>query len=286
LIGGTATTSVDPAQVQQTIGQAYHISLLAFVPVVLIFVLSSLRLSGFLSLMLAAIAGVILAAFTQQDLIVNIANNPELSYFSAVIKVGIDTFANGFQLNSGNAQMDQLFSGGGTFSMFETIWLILVAASFGAIVDYTGMIQQVVKPVIEATKGPASLILATALTGIGLNAFAADPYVSIVLTGQMYRKAYINQRLKPVVLSTTIADSGTIFSAIIPWNVHGAFVAGALGMNVLTFAPYAFMCYLSVIVTVTIGFIYFRKDQLPADEEATAVYGEEPDQLPAPHLSA
>ena len=63
--------------------------------------------------------------------------------------------------------------------------------------DYTGMIQQVIQPVIKAVKGPASLILATALTSIGLNAFAADPYVSIVLTGQMYRKAYINQRLKP-----------------------------------------------------------------------------------------
>ena len=102
----------------------------------------------------------------------------------------------------------------------------------------------------------------------------------------MYREAYISRRLKPVVLSTTMADWGTIFSAIIPWNVHGAFVASALGMSVITFAPYAFMCYLSVIVTVAIGFLYFRRDRLPSEEDAEAIYGKEPDKLLSPQLSA
>lgn len=284
--GSVPATPIDPAEVQQTIGQVFNISLLAFIPVLLIFGLSSLRLSGFLTLMISAIVAVILAAFTQPALITSVAHNPELSYLGAVIKVGIETFATGFQLNSGNPQMDQLFSGGGTFAMFETIWLILIAASFGAIADYTGMIQRVIAPVISWAKGPASLILATALTSIGLNVFAADPYVSIVLTGRMYREAYIGRRLKPVTLSTTIADSGSIMSPIIPWNVHGAFVAGALGVSVLTFAPFAFMCYLSTVVTVIIGFTYFRKDRLPDDEDAAVVYGEEPEELPALHLSA
>ncbi len=284
--GSAPTTPINPAEVQQTIGQVFNISLLAFIPVILIFVLSSLRLSGFLTLMISAIVAVILAAFTQPELISSMARSSGLGYVGAVVEVGIETFASGFHLNSGNAQMDELFSGGGTFGMFETIWLILVAASFGAIADFTGMIERVITPVISWTKGPGSLILATALTGIGLNVFAADPYVGIVLTGRMYRQAYINRRLKPEVLSATIADSGSIMSPIIPWNVHGAFVAGALGMSVVAFAPFAFMCYLSTVVTVIMGFIAFRKDRLPDDEDAATVYGEEPEELPPSHLSA
>ena len=151
-------------------------------------------------LMLPAIAPILLAAITQHDLIVLLAGDPDLSYPVAALKVGIDTLANGFHLNSGNADLDNLFAGGGTASMLTTIWLILVAASFGAVADYTGMLRRVITPVINWTKGPATLILATMLTAIGPNTVAADPYVSIALTARMFRDEYIKVRLKPVTL--------------------------------------------------------------------------------------
>jgi len=283
---GSATT-VNPGEVQSTIGQVYNISLLAFVPVVLIFVLSGLRLSGFLTLMISAIVGVIIAAFTQPELIKSVADDPSLSYVIAATKVGIETFATGFHLNSGTPQLDNLFSGGGTAGMLGTVWLILVAASFGAVAQLTGMIQQVIAPVINRVKRASTLITATSLTSIGLNAFAADPYVSIVLTARMYRDTYIRHKLEPVVLSTVIASSGTMFSFVIPWNVHGAFVAGALGLG-MAYAPYAFLSYLSALVTILLAFVYFNKKILTGKEDAQAVYGAEPDDahLPAQRLSA
>ena len=281
LTGDTSSAAVDPTQIQNTLSQSFNVSLLAFLPLILVFVFSALGLSSFLSLMLAAIAAVILAGLTQPELIVSLAGDPGLNYFEAFMKVGIDTLANGFQLNSGIADLDNLFAGGGTASMLTTIWLILVAASFGAVADYTGMLTQVITPVINWTKGPATLILATMLTSMGLNTVAADPYVSIVLVARMFRKEYIEERLKPVALSTSIADSGTIFSAIVPWNVNGAFFAGAMGLATIAYAPYAFLIYLTPLVTVVIGFLYFRKDRLPSADDASAVYGAEPAELPA-----
>ena len=280
LTGGTASASVDPTEIQNTLSEIFNVSLLAFLPLILVFVLSAFGFSSFLCLMLSAIAAVVLAGFTQHDLIVSLAGDPTLGYFEAFMKVGIDTLANGFQLNSGSADLDNLFAGGGTASMLTTIWLILVAASFGAVADYTGMLTQVITPVINWTRGPATLILTTMLTSIGLNSVAADPYVSIVLSARMFRKEYVKERLKPVTLSTSIADSGTIFSAIVPWNVNGAFFAGALGIATMAYAPYAFLIYLTPLVTVVVGFLYFRKDRLPSDDDATAVYGEEPTELP------
>ncbi|MGB5988032.1 MAG: Na+/H+ antiporter NhaC family protein [Desulfobacterales bacterium] len=282
-----AAASVDPAEVQNTISQAYHISLLAFLPIILIFILSALRLSGFITLMVSALAAVVIAAFTQPELIQSVAHDPSLPYGVSAIKVGIETFATGFHLESGIEQMDQLFSGGGTVSMLGTVWLILVAASFGAVVELTGMIQRLIAPVIHWAQKAASLIVATSLTSIGLNLLAADPYVSIVLTARMYRESYMQHRLKPVVLSTVIADSGSIISYIIPWNVHGAFVAGALGIG-MAFAPYAFLSYLSPLVTIVLTFVYLNKETLFDDQDAQAVYGVEPEDadLPAPQLSA
>jgi NhaC family Na+:H+ antiporter len=284
---GSTAVPVDPGEVQNAIGQVYHISLWAFVPVVMIFVLSGLHLSGFITLMLSAIAGAIVAAFTQPELIRSVTDDPGFHYALASIKVGIETFANGFHLNSGVAQMDQLFSGGGSFGMLSTVWLILVAASFGAVAELTGMIQRVMAPVINWAQKVSSLIVATSLTSIGLNVFAADPYVSIVLTARMYRDTYMRHQIKPVVLSTVIADSGSIFSYIIPWNVHGALVIGALGVG-LAYAPYAFMSYLSPLVTIVIALVYLNKETFAAGEDAQAVYGAEVDDehLPPPQLSA
>jgi NhaC family Na+:H+ antiporter len=290
VLGFTSSGSavpVNPDEVQNAIGQVYNISLLAFVPVVLIFVLSGLRLSGFLTLMISAIVGVLIAAFTQPELIKSVADDPSLNYVVAATKVGIETFATGFHLDSGTPQVDQLFSGGGTVGMLGTVWLILVAASFGAVAELTGMIQRVIAPVIHWAKKASALVTATSLTSIGLNIFAADPYVSIVLSARMFRDTYIRQQLKPVVLSTVIADSGTMFSYIVPWNVHGAFVAGALGVGI-AYAPYAFLAYLSPLVTILLAYVYLSKESLPDGEDAQAVYGEEPDDahLPAPQLSA
>lgn len=287
LISSGSAGAVDAASVQDSIGQVYNISLLAFVPLVMVFVLSGLRLSGFITLLLSAITGVIIAGFTQPELIKSLADDASLPYAFNVVKVGIDTFANGFQLNSGIEQMDQLFSGGGTIGMLSTIWLILVAASFGAVADLTGMIQQVIAPVIQRVHKITSLIVATVLTSIGLNIFAADPYVSILLAARMFRNTYIKHKIAPVTLSTSIADSGTIFSYIVPWNVNGAFAIGAMGIG-LAYAPYAFLAYLSPLVTIVLAFVYLNKKTIPADEDAQQVYGTEPDDaaLPTQRLSA
>jgi len=282
LFGGSGGGAVDVAQVQGTISQYFHISLLAFLPIVMIFVLSGLRFSAYLSLMLSAVFAVILAAFTQHDLIVSLAGNASLPYYQAVLNVGIDVLANGFHLSSGVENIDKIFTGGGVAGMLMTVWLILAAASYGAVVGYTGMLQRIIAPVINWAKGPASLVLVTMLTTFGLNLATADPYSSIMLTSRMFRSQFAKKRLKPVILSTSIGDSGTILSHIIPWNIHGAFYAGTLGVAASLWVPFTFFSYLTPLVTfLMVRAYYLHKDQLSSEEDADQVYGAEPTDLPA-----
>ena len=56
--------------------------------------------------------------------------------------------------------------------------------------------------------------------------------------------------LPPVALSRAIGDSGTVTSALIPWNSCGAYMAATLGVATFSYAPYAFFCILSPILTV------------------------------------
>ena len=50
---------------------------------------------------------------------------------------------------SGNATIDDLFSGGGMASMLTTVWLILGALSFAAIMEDAGFLDRLIAPVVR-----------------------------------------------------------------------------------------------------------------------------------------
>ncbi len=285
LTGDASGGAADFGAVKDAVSSQFNVSVLAFIPIVLIMVLSARGMSALLSLMIPAIVAVVLAGFTQHDLIVTLAQD-ERSYLGSVIEVGIDTIANGFALDSGNDALDQVFAGGGRASMLTTIWLVLVAAAFGAIVNYVGILDRVITPVIGWTKGVLSLVGVTMASSIGMNLVTADPYTSISLVGRMFRKEYKRERLQPVVLSTSIADSGTAVSHIIPWNIHGALFAGTLGIAAVEWAPYTFFAYLTPVVSFVVAAMFSRKHRVaPGDTDVEQVYGPEPSAKGPVHTS-
>lgn len=270
----SSSGGADFDQVKDAVTSQFNVSLLAFLPIVLIVVLSARGMSAFLSLVIPAIFAVVLAGFTQPDLIESLAD--DRTYFGSVIQVGIDTFANGFALDSGTDALDQVFAGGGTASMLTTIWLVLVAAAFGAVVDYVGILNRVITPVINWTKNVLSLIGVTMVSSISMNLVTADPYTSIELVGRTFRSEYQRERLPPVVLSSSIADSGTTVSHIIPWNIHGALFAGTLGIAAVEWAPYTFFAYVTPIVSFAIAAALSKKHRVPDDQDIDQIYGPTP----------
>ncbi len=274
----------DSTSVRETIESQFTVSPIAILPLVVVLVLSA-RTTAFLSLMAGAFTAIVIAAFLQGDLISRIMVDEGLNAFGEWAKLSLESLGTGFELGSGDSDLDATFIGGGVVSMLTTVWLILVAAAFGAIVDHTGMLQRLLAPLLRWAKGAARLIVASAVTCIGLNAAVADPYMSILLGSSTYRERFKRARLKPEVESATIAGSGSIFSPLIPWNVHGAFVAGTLGVAVLEYAQYAVLLWISPIVLIVIGLTKFSHDEFPTDEDAEASYGDEPTELPTRRTS-
>ncbi len=76
-----------------------------------------------------------------------------------------------------------------------------------------------------------------------------------------------------------------MFSPLIPWNVHGAFVAGTLGIAVIEFAPYAVLLWMTPIVLILIGIAKFKRDEIPNSQLVEDSYGDEPRELPGRRTS-
>ena len=66
----------------------------------------------------------------------------------------------------------------------------------------------------------------------------------------MFREVYQRFGLEPRLLSRTVEDGTTVTSVLIPWNTCGMTQSSVLGVSTLAYAPYAFFCYLSPLMTV------------------------------------
>lgn len=173
----------------------------------------------------------------------------------------------GFAKEVGIEVVDNLLNNGGMESMMYTVALILIAMAFGGILEKAGILEAIVVALLSFAKKTGSLIATTVVTCIAANIIACDQYLSIILPGRMYAKAYQNRNLHPKNLSRTLEDAGTMTSPLVPWNTCGAFMYATLGVSALSYAPFAFLCILSPIIAVIYGFLNFKIEYLPEKTE-------------------
>lgn len=147
-----------------------------------------------------------------------------------------------------------LLSNGGMDSMLWTINLIICAMCFGGIMDASGMLATLAEAMLKIAKGTGMLVVVTIISCIFMNIIAGDQYLSIVLPGRMYKEAYEDRRLAPKCLSRALEDSGTITSALIPWNTCGATMTKFLGVPTMEYFRYAFLNWMNPIISCIYGF--------------------------------
>src|SRR5699024_6049582 len=138
-----------------------------------------------------------------------------------------------------NEMLQDLFTAGGMVGMLPTIWLILCAMTFGGVMDAIGALSRISKSLLNLFHSTFGLFASTVASCLALNITASDQYLAIVVPGKMYAQAFEDKGLAPENLSRTLEDSGTVTSALIPWNTCGAYQSGVLGVVSLHYAAYA-----------------------------------------------
>ncbi|KAB3532523.1 Na+/H+ antiporter NhaC [Alkaliphilus serpentinus] len=222
-----------------TISANFDISLLLLIPPILVIVIVVLKIPAIPGLIGGTILGGIFAALFQ----------------GAGMGAIIDAAHYGYVLDSGVPIVDDLLSKGGLDGMMWTVSLILIALAFGGVMEKTGMLHAVVNSMLKFAKGTGSLVLATVVSSIAVNILAGEQYLSIVIPGRMYKDAYAEKGIHPKVLSRALEGSGTVTSALIPWNTCGVYMYETLGVHPFTYLPYAFLNLLLPIVNVIYAYL-------------------------------
>jgi Na+:H+ antiporter, NhaC family len=264
-----AEVSTDRAR--EALASAFDISALNLLPLVLLVVMAVLRMPPFLSILGSAVFAAVLAPFLQWDAVVAFVDDPSLGNVATAVKAGYAAMATGFVSDSGVPQIDDLFSRGGMSSMLTTIWLVLGALSFAAVMERAGFLQRLLEPIVSRARRRGSLIASVNASGIGLNVIAGDQYVADVLPARMFRKEFARRGLAPQVLSRAVEDSGTVTSVLVPWNNCGAYMSGVLGVSTAAYFPFCYFNLLSPLLDIVYGYIGFKvpSAERPWEDEAT-----------------
>ncbi len=164
----------------------------------------------------------------------------------------------GYVCTSGNEVLDELISTGGIMGMLPTICLVLSAMVFGSVMIGTGMLASIASGIMKYLDNRKSVVGATVGAGLCANCCTADQYLSLIITGNMFRGVYRKARLELRLLSRTMEDSVSVTSVLIPWNSCGVTQSTVLGVATLTYLPYCFFNYLSPLMSLLIVWTGFK----------------------------
>ena len=168
---------------------------------------------------------------------------------------------NGSSLSTGDSTLDNLVSTGGITGMLPTIALVLSAMVFGSVMIGTGMLSVVTSAFTKKLRKCTSVVGATVGGGLFMNSCTADQYLSLIITGNMFRNVYRRCGLEPRLLSRTIEDSVSVTSVLIPWNSCGITQSTVLGVATLTYLPYCIFNVLSPCMSLLLAFTGFKIKQ-------------------------
>lgn len=164
----------------------------------------------------------------------------------------------------------KLLKSKGMNGMLNTVWLIIMAMCFGGVMEACGLLKRITDPLVKLAKSDGSLVATTAGSCMFTNLTASDQYLSIVVPGRMFRETYRERGLAPENLSRTLEDSGTVTSALVPWNTCAAYHSATLSVGALAFAPYCFFNLISPLMTITFAYLGIKIRRLKTKDEAVA----------------
>jgi NhaC family Na+:H+ antiporter len=258
------TAGVETVTDLTKLSQLFWITPLALAPMLLLGFLSYRKVPPSLAMMVAALVGGLTAIALQPQAIIRFVNEPDTATPLVFIKGVWLAMASGFSENSGIADVDRLLSRGGMDSMLITLWIIIGAVTFGTIMEEFGMLAKLITPLLRRARTTGGLFATAIATAIGLNIFAGDQYIALVLPARMFRVEFQNRGLQPQNLSRLAADAGTVTSPLVPWNSCGAFMAATLGVSTFLYLPFAVFNIASPIVSLLYGITGFKIEKLPA----------------------
>ena len=232
-----------------TIENTFNISPVLFIVPIIVLIMIVKKTPPIKALTVGTLLGALFAILFQPQIINELSDSSNSSIIASY-KVLIDTITSNVSITTESEILNELFSTGGMIGMLNTIFLVMATMIFGGSMDAIGAIKSISKALLSLADNIFKLFASTVASCLALNLTASDQYLSIVVSGKMFEKAFEDKGLAPETLSRTLEDSATVTSALIPWNSCGAYHSSVLGVSVGEYFIYAIFNWISPFMTL------------------------------------
>lgn len=249
--GDSGVTSPMVGRIMETLRAHFSFNILLLLPMVVIFYFALAKKPVIPGMLLSIVIAGILAVWLQKIPVVDLAQ-----YLNS-----------GYVAQTGVAEVDRLISRGGIMSMMETLLIAFAAFSFGGIMQRTGLLVVLLERVMRFAQRVWSLVLTTVVSALFTAMITGSSYLSMLIPGELLAPVFRQKNLAAKNLSRIIEESGAIMVPLVPWSMAGVYITGIIGVPVLSYLPFAFMNYLSVVMLIIFGFTGFTMAPRVRDDE-------------------
>ena len=260
-IGFSADGSANSQELLTAMNEVFTINLFLFIVPILVIVMIVRKTPPLVALFAGTLLGAFAALIFQKELLLSLSGESSLSVVGTY-QVIMDAITVSTEIETTSPALSDLFQSGGMQGMLGTIWLIICAMVFGGVMDAIGALAAISAALLSMAKSTFQLFASTVASCLAINITASDQYLSIVVPGKMFEKAYQDRDLAPENLSRTLEDSGTVTSVLIPWNTCGAYQSGVLGVDVSQYFFYAIFNWLSPFMTLFFAAFHIKIKRL------------------------
>jgi NhaC family Na+:H+ antiporter len=233
------------------LGKAFTFNPLLLLPPLVVLVGAVLRKPPLptiiLSSVVAAVLGGVVQGFSLSDLSTAASDGFSVDMLAA----------HGFDAHSVPAAAQTLLNRGGLASMTGVVLIGLAGFAFAGIITEAGCMDVLMTRLLKRVRRTGGIVLATVGSSVGVALATGTSYLTILIPGEGFKEVYARNGLEPKNLSRTLEDSGTVMVPLIPWSEAGMYMSTTLGVATLSYAPYAFLCYLGAVFAVICGYTGF-----------------------------
>lgn len=242
VVGARASGTMEMGQItaiMEAISSTFRLNFLVLLPPFVVLALAYKRMPTLPVLWIAIVISIPLGIMQGFDL-------------PTVIKF----MASGPKIITGLESIDKLLARGGLSFMTSSVVVVFFAYLFAGQLEYTGTFRTICAALKERFIGSSTgrFVLSMSLTGIMTGLGTGNSYLSEIVPGTMYKDLADEMNISRRVLSRTLEDSGTVIVPLIPWSAAGIYMSAVLGVPVVSYVPWAILCYAGFLTACFYGF--------------------------------
>ena len=260
LVAGLLHAPGTPAEMMaftSTLAERFHISLWVLVVPALTGLMIARKVPSIITLFLSTMLAAVCMLLFQPEILREIAGEG-MSEADTLLKGTLLSLCTSTGLETGNDVINELVATRGMSGMLGTVWLILCAMCLGGAMTASGMLGSITSLFVRLASRLTTMVASTVGCGLFLNLATADQYISIILTGNIFKDIYKQNGYETRLLSRTTEDAVTVTSVLIPWNTCGMTQATILNVSTFAYLPYCVFNYVSPLMSILVAATGFK----------------------------